>query len=52
MTICHYKPCTGQVDFTIGLVNSSVHNLPDRKEKFFGGIQITEELHFMFVISG
>ena len=33
----------GLVDFRIGLVNS-VHNLPNGQVKFFGGIQITEEL--------
>ena len=33
----------GLVDFASGLVNS-VLNLPDGQVKFFGGIQITEEL--------
>ena len=33
----------GLVDFAIGLV-ISVLNLPNRQMKFFGGIQITEEL--------
>jgi len=33
----------GLVDFAIGLVNS-VLNMPDGQVRFFGGIQITEEL--------
>ena len=33
----------GLVDFAIGLV-ISILNLPDGQTKFFGGIQITEEL--------
>ena len=33
----------GLVDFAIGLVNS-VLNKPDGQVRFFGGIQITEEL--------
>ena len=38
------------VDFRIGLVNS-VHNLPNYGQvKFFGGIQITEELRSIILI--
>ena len=39
----------GLVDFRIGLVNS-VHNLPNGQVKFFGGIQITEELRSIILI--
>ena len=39
----------GLVDFRIGLVNS-VHNLPNGQEKFFGGIQSTEELRSIILI--
>ena len=40
----------GLVDFRIGLVNS-VHNLPNGQVKFWGGIQITEELRSIILYS-
>ena len=39
----------GLIDFRIGLVNF-VLNLPNGQVKFFGGIQITEELRSIILI--
>ena len=42
-----YNP--GLLDFAIGQVNS-VLNLPDKLVKFFGGIQIVEELQSILLV--
>ena len=34
------------MDFTIGVVNSSVHNLPDRKETFWGEFKLQRSAIF------
>ena len=34
------------MDFTIGVVNSSVHNLPDRKETFLGEFKLQRSAIF------
>ena len=45
--VMSYSP--GLVDFAIGEVNS-VLNVPDKLGKFFGGIQVVEELQSFLLV--
>lgn len=40
------------MDFTSGVVNSPVHNLPDRKETFFGEFELQRNYIYEYLKDG